>query len=222
MSEAPTYQRKIYCISGLGVDHRAFLRITIADAELIHVPWIPAEKGESLQTYAKRLYDQTQPDCNYSIIGVSFGGMIAQEWSKISAPRHLILISSTHEPNHLRSFLKVPGKLGLNRLLHPSIAVFFSPISNALFGAKTKEDKHLLRAILRDTDPKFLRWATGALLQWNSEEIKGAIYIHGRNDKMISAPEKVDLETDGGHFTVYTQGDEISQFLHRILKAKSN
>ncbi|MDC0257448.1 hypothetical protein OAK35_01765 [Crocinitomicaceae bacterium] len=203
------------------MDHRAFLRINIADAELIHVPWIPSEKGESLQSYAKRLYDQTQPDRNCSVIGVSFGGMIAQEWYKISAPRHLVLISTTHDRNRIRPFLRVPGKLGLNRLLHPSIAVFFSPISNALFGAKTKEDKQLLKAILRDANPKFLRWATGALLQWNSEKVKGAIYIHGSHDKIIAAPEKIDLETDGGHFTVFTQGDEISQFLHRILIAKS-
>ena len=211
---------KIYCLSGLGVDHRAFLRIDIADTELVHVPWIPAEKSESLQSFAKRLYDQTHPDENYSLMGVSFGGMIAQEWAKISAPQHLILISTTYDGNGVRPILRIPGKLGLNRLLHPSIAAFFSPISNALFGAKTKEDKQLLKAILRDTDPTFLRWATGALLRWNSEPAKEAITIHGGNDKMIAAPEKMNLETDGGHFTVFTQGDEISQFLHRILTKK--
>lgn len=156
---------KIYCLSGLGVDHRAFLRIEIPDVELIHIPWIEASKDESLEAYAKRLFDKTVPEEGYSLIGVSFGGMIAQEWAKLQAPKHLILISTTSNYKDVKPLLRIPGKLGLNRLLHPKIASFFSPISNILFGARSKEDKHLLKSILKDTDPVFFRWATGALLQ---------------------------------------------------------
>ncbi|XOV67454.1 MAG: alpha/beta fold hydrolase [Fluviicola sp.] len=204
---------KLYCLSGLGVDHRAFLEISLPKAEMVHVAWIPPKKKETLTDYAKRLFDETSPEENYWVIGVSFGGMIAQEWAKISAPEQLVLISSTHDQKHIKPILRIPGKLGVHRLLHPKIATIFAPLVYSLFGAKKREEKLLLKAILNDTDPNFLRWATGALLQWSSEPSLTSINIHGKNDKMITSPERIDLETEGGHFTIFSEGEEISQFL---------
>lgn len=208
---------KIYCISGLGVDHRAFGNISIANATLIHVPWIPAEKNESLSNYAKRLFDLHHPEKNTVYMGVSFGGMIAQEWASIQAPQKLFLVSTTDHYQKINTGLRIPGKLGLNRFLHPKIAVIFSSISYALFGVKTKKDKAMLKAILRDTDPYFFRWASGALLQWKATQNIPAILIHGAKDSIIRTPEKVDFLTNGGHFTIYSEGTEISTFIENQL-----
>lgn len=209
---------KIYCLSGLGVDERAFSRIEIQQADLIHVPWIPSKKRESLQAYATRLFETIQPDENYHLIGVSFGGMIAQEWAKILNPKKLILMSTAASNTSIKPLLRFPGKLGLHRLLHPKIALMFFPITQRMFGARTVKDKQQLKIILRDTDPKFLRWATGAILKWNASVVVDAIHIHGKNDKMISLPECPDLITEGGHFTVFSEGVTISKFIEPILE----
>jgi pimeloyl-ACP methyl ester carboxylesterase len=208
---------KIYCISGLGVDHRAFGNIAITNATLIHVPWIPPEKKESLVSYAKRLFDLHQPEKNAIYMGVSFGGMIAQEWASIQQPKELILISTTDHYRNIKAALRTPGKLGLNRLIHPKLAVIFSSVSYTLFGAKTKEDKAMLKAILRDTDSSFFRWASGALLQWKASGNLPAIRIHGTKDRIIRSPEKVDLSINSGHFAVFSEGSKISHFLENRI-----
>lgn len=211
---------KLYCLSGLGVDHRAFSRITIPSAELIHVPWMDPIKGETLEAYAQRLFEATQPEENYALVGVSFGGMIAQEWAKIAVPKHLVLISTAYSYKNVKAALRVPGKLGLNRLLHPKLVSIFPSVINFFFGAKSKEEKAMLQSILNDTDPRFLRWATGALLRWKSFESTNTVVIHGKHDRMISRPRNVQFETNGGHFTVFSDGIEISDFLTRIFIEK--
>ncbi|MCR9173741.1 MAG: alpha/beta hydrolase [bacterium] len=213
---------KLYCLSGLGVDERAFSEIVLPEIEMVHVPWIPPKKMESLEEYANRLFEGTNPEEEYLLMGVSFGGMIAQEWSKIRPPKKLILISSTNDGKNISALLRIPGKLGLNRLLHPKMATIFYPISYALFGVKTKMDKQMLKVILKDTDAGFLRWATGALIHWNADFTQKAIWIHGKKDKMILPPSTTDFVTNGGHFTVYSDGNEISHFLRATIENLEN
>ena len=74
-------------MSGLGVDHRTFRNIIISNAEMINVPWIPPRNKESLKEYAHRLFESISPEQDTIYIGVSFGGMIAQEWALIQAPK---------------------------------------------------------------------------------------------------------------------------------------
>ncbi|GAB5417877.1 MAG: hypothetical protein Crog4KO_23750 [Crocinitomicaceae bacterium] len=208
---------KIYCISGLGVDERAFDNIVIPEAEMFFVDWIPPKKGEDLTSYAKRLFQIENPDSKSIYVGVSFGGMIAQEWAKLQTPEKLILISTTHDSRNIKSALRIPGKLGMYHLLHPKIALICAPVTFLFFSVKSKRDKEMLKNILRDTDPKFFRWATGALLRWKTEFNSNAICIHGKKDTIIAPPSTLDFETNGGHFTIYSQGNEISDFLSKHL-----
>jgi len=204
----------------LGVDSRAFDRISISGIQLIHVKWIPAKKNESLKEYALRLFESVNPPEEYLLMGVSFGGMIAQEWAKVHAPKQLILVSTANSFKEIKPILRIPGKLGLHGLLHPKIATSFSFVTHWLFGVKFKEDRQMLKEILNDTDPKFLRWATGALLNWSSETNTDAIRIHGSHDRIIDPPEKSDYLTSGGHFTIFSDGAEISVYLSKIIAKK--
>jgi len=208
---------KIYCISGLGVDERAFENIRIPGTEMIPVQWVSPDPKEDLTAYAFRLFQTVNPINNSVFIGVSFGGMIAQEWAQIQEPKALILISTTHHFKNVKSGLRTPGKLGLNRFLHPKIAVWFAPISFFLFGVTSEYDKEVLKNILRNTDPIFFRWATGVLLKWSIEKNANAIQIHGKKDRMITPPDTGHFFTNGGHFTIYTEGEEISAFLAKTL-----
>jgi len=209
---------KIYCISGLGVDHRAFDRISIQGFDLVPVPWIEPQKNESLTNYARRLFEATNPSDDFILMGVSFGGVIAQEWAKFQKPKKLILISTTHQNRSIKPILRIPGKLGLVYFLSPEIILLFSSVTSYFFGLKSKSDKEKLKIILHDTDSKFLRWAINSIFQWSSKMDSEAIWIHGKNDKIISPPSNSDFLTSGGHFTVYTEGGEISTYLRGILK----
>lgn len=86
--------KKIYCLSGLGIDERAFANIHIPNYTLVFIPWIEPLENESLPSYAIRMFESTKIEDDYILMGVSFGGMIAQEFEKIKKPKHLFIISS--------------------------------------------------------------------------------------------------------------------------------
>ena len=62
---------RLYCLSGLGTDQRAFQNFSLENIELIHVPWIDFLENESLESYAKRLFDVANPENGYNLIGLS-------------------------------------------------------------------------------------------------------------------------------------------------------
>ncbi|MCB0541677.1 MAG: alpha/beta hydrolase, partial [Bacteroidetes bacterium] len=84
---------KIFGISGLGADERVFKKLTL-NYNINTVKWLKPHKKEELKNYIKRLsveIDDSQP---FVLIGVSFGGIVAIELSKILKPEAVIIISS--------------------------------------------------------------------------------------------------------------------------------
>lgn len=204
---------KLYCLSGLGVDKRAFQNINANGVELLHIDWIDPLPIESLEQYAKRLFDKVNPEDGYNLLGVSFGGMIATEFAKIRKPQRLYLVSTIQSRGELRLLFKIGGLMGLHKLIPAKLLTRSNFVTNYLFGAKMEKDKKLLKEILADADPKFLKWAFGAILNWKNSFITGT-GIHGDNDKILSYSRKMDIVIPGGgHFMIVTKGKEISSII---------
>lgn len=45
---------KLYCLSGLGVDKRAFQNINVKGVELVHINWIDPVSNELLALYDRK------------------------------------------------------------------------------------------------------------------------------------------------------------------------
>lgn len=84
--------QQIYCIPGLGADHRLFSKLKL-EAELIPVEYITAESDDTAQSYAAKLLTQIKEE-NPILMGVSLGGILAIEISKLIPVKKLILIST--------------------------------------------------------------------------------------------------------------------------------
>jgi D-arabinose 1-dehydrogenase-like Zn-dependent alcohol dehydrogenase len=82
---------KIYGISGLGADKRVFKFLKL-DSELIPIDWIEPLKNESIINYSKKLSTKIDQNEKVCLIGVSFGGLVATEISKLINPALTILI----------------------------------------------------------------------------------------------------------------------------------
>ncbi|OFZ66683.1 MAG: hypothetical protein A3D92_25300 [Bacteroidetes bacterium RIFCSPHIGHO2_02_FULL_44_7] len=54
---------KLFCLSGLGVDERAFVNFHPDGIELVHIPWIQPQKRESL----KRMIECYLPQSRFNI-----------------------------------------------------------------------------------------------------------------------------------------------------------
>ncbi|MBL1278736.1 MAG: alpha/beta hydrolase [Fluviicola sp.] len=210
---------KIYAISGLGADRRAFHKLKL-DMPIIHIEWIEPLKNESITKFAKRLSAKIDTKEDFIIMGVSFGGMIATEISAQLQPKLTILISSAETKHELRPFFRFIGKTGLLKILPAS---FFNPpkrIAKYLFGTSNTE---LLYQILDDTNLSFAKWAVNQLVKWDrTEKLEGeALKISGEKDKLIPSKgfSNSILIKDGEHFMIVDKAEEINEVINRKINS---
>jgi esterase/lipase len=208
---------KLYAISGLGADERVFQYLKI-EHEIIPIPWLTPIKGEPIEAYAKRMAEKINKEEEFGILGVSFGGLVAVEMSKVLKPKVTVLISSTQTKEGLRSLYKMFGKTGINKMVPTMLFDLPRGIAKILFG--TRETK-LLNDILNDTDNNFTKWAVNELINWkNEEKIENCIQINGTKDKLIP-PNKTEnqiLIEGGEHFMIVDKANEISNIINNNLK----
>lgn len=213
---------KIYIFSGLGVDRRVFDNIDFGNLDVEFVDWIDPLKNEPLENYAKRISQKITND-NPILIGLSFGGMVAVEISKIIKTEKIILIGSAKNKFELPKFNRISGKLKLNKLIPKSIFKKQNLVTNWIFGIETDSEKQLLKEILKDTDPNFFSWAINEIVNWKNHTIpENVIHIHGNKDRIIPFKNvKTDFVIEGGgHFMTVNRSKEIQEIiLHSVPMA---
>ncbi|HEV7333370.1 MAG TPA: alpha/beta hydrolase [Flavisolibacter sp.] len=216
----------VYFISGLGADRQAFEKIKLPPAYTIHyLDWIKNNRGESLNSYAKRmaaLIDTSQP---FAVVGLSMGGMIATAMMPWLPPHPTILISSVASASEFPPLLKLARITRVYRFV--PAAVFHKPnvLSYLLFGAKTKNEKRILDHIITLSDAAFVKWSVSAILSWeNRERPKGLFHIHGDNDRILPVQyTKPDVVIkNGSHFMVWTKAREVSATLLKAISEQAN
>jgi pimeloyl-ACP methyl ester carboxylesterase len=209
--------REIYLISGLGADKRVFDFVDLSGFKINYVDWIDPVDHESIESYAKRLVEKLRFN-RPILIGVSFGGMMAIEIAKQIETEKIILISSAKTRSDIPLYFRMLGKLRLNKIM-PTRA--FKKVDNLtywIFGTKTTKEKELLRTIIEETDPRFLRWAIDKIIHWkNTVQFTNLTHIHGNDDKILPL-QTVDYEIqNGGHLMIINRGDEVGDLIRKIL-----
>ncbi|SIT93870.1 alpha/beta hydrolase [Pontibacter indicus] len=210
----------VYFISGLGADERMFQFLHIKCKNKVYVRWIQPHEDEPLHDYAVRLAEQiTEP--NPVLVGMSFGGVVAIELSKFLNPRKTILISSIASSKILPWYYRLMGFLRLHRVIPVSWLKRFHFVGPMLFGASTKAEKVLLKQVILETDPTFLRWAIGQLLNWHQpDHYENCVMIHGTADRILpmgTYPGIIKVKR-AGHLMVLSHASEISAILDKILE----
>ena len=97
-------------------------------------------------------------------------------------------------------------------------------VYSGIFGITTKEEKQLLKDILKDTENIILKWSIHAITNWRNEIVPPSlIHIHVDADKLLPIRfTKPDMIIKGGrHFMMYSKASEISEVLNRLLKPDS-
>lgn len=212
--------QKIYILSGLGADERVFQLLDLSAFDVVFIQWIKPEVKECIQDYAARLLRQIKTE-NPIIIGLSFGGMMAVEISKLITTQKIILLSSAKGKNEIPFYLKIMGSLGLDRIIPAWVLKQSNPIVNWFFGVSGDFEKDLLKQILKDMEPVFLKWAIHQVLNWQNEFVpQNLIHIHGTNDKLLPFRYVTAdyVVRGGGHFMLLHQHQEVSKYLVAILR----
>lgn len=211
--------KKVYIFSGLGADERVFKYLDLTGLEVTFVKWIKPQVNEKLADYVRRLSAQIK-DENPILIGLSFGGIVANEMSKIIPTEKLILLSSLKTRNEIPLLYRIAGKLNLHKIIPYSLLKSNTFFNRWLFGIIRKNDKDLFQKVLADTDIDFLRWAINVIVKWDNQLLHPQLYhIHGSKDKILpirNAGNVIVIE-NGGHLMVLDKAKQVSEALHKII-----
>lgn len=210
---------KIYALSGLGADERAFQKLKL-EGEIIPIKWLTPDRNESLKSYALRLGEQIDASEPFVLLGLSFGGMLASELNKVIKPELTILLSSASTRQELPSHFAVVRFLRLHRIIP---AGWLKPppwIMSRYFGLKHNPARSSIMEIMNDSDPKFLKWAIGAIMKWDNSTVpENVLRIHGANDPVLTNRKLPDSITLGkGHLIVFDEAKRISEVVNLKLR----
>lgn len=212
---------KIYFIAGLGTDKRIFNKISLPENyEPVYLEWIEPYLTESIEQYARRLAAHIDEKENFILLGLSLGGMIAAEMNKIIQPKKTIIISGAATSQQLPLWIRVAGKLKLQKAAPYVVNKNSNRFIAAFIGAHTEEDRKMLAAMRKDSSRQFSIWALKAVLSWkNNKEPENLVYIHGDKDRLLSPPKGngAIIISGGTHFMVYNRDADINKALRQIL-----
>lgn len=211
--------KNIVIFSGLGADERIFQRINLSGFSTTFITWIPPYATESLQEYAHRILGQI-PTPSPTLLGVSFGGIMAIEVSKIINTEKVIVISSATTSDEIPFYFRWAGKLGLHKLLPANFLQQAKSITNWFFGVTDDVDKEILQRILADTDIEFLRWAIDSIVRWKNYAIPINIrHIHGTRDRIQPFRfVQADIAVNhGGHLMVLNKSEELTRIIRNEI-----
>jgi pimeloyl-ACP methyl ester carboxylesterase len=216
-------QQKLFFISGVGADKRAFSKLRLnATLDQVPIDWLDLQhKNESFESYCDRIievYHIEEKDC---LIGLSFGGLVAQQIAKVLGNRGIILISSFRNKFDLQPLLT----FGLRLKFHRTLPSFRIPILSTFIAyflnSWQNDSKTVLKEMLKDADFRFLNWCIVQIDKTNLKDSFSSDFLcfGGTNDKLVSqwkGTNHVSIK-NGSHFMVYDCADQISDEINRFL-----
>ena len=219
----PSYLEMIvYCIPGFGVDEKIFNNLAL-NADLRFINWLDPLKGESLRQYAERMASSIDGE-DVVILGISFGGMIAQEIAKFRRVKQIILVSSIKSRKELPKHLRITGRLRLDKLFPvkkiPDNEKAFK-LANKRLGAFTAEEQLMANRYRRHANLNYVNWSFDKILNWKNDQCPAnTIHIHGNKDRVFSIKniKPTHVIDNGTHMMVWNRAGEISKIINEVLK----
>lgn len=213
----------IYMFPGLGADETIFRNLHLPGYNIKHIRWIKPLNDETIAEYAKRLQYQIDPATRPVLLGLSFGGMVAQEMAKLIDPAMTIIISSIKTQYEQPLQIKLAQKLRPHKYVPSLLAIEFDFWYPWAFGRTTKMEKSFIKKMAKGIHPDFTDWASDAAIYWdNTEIVPNLVHIHGDKDNLFPSCYIINqdfiLVKGGTHFMVYNRADEVANIVLEKLE----
>ncbi|MCI5073246.1 alpha/beta hydrolase [bacterium] len=221
----------IVCIPGLGANALVFVPQQNHFAERLQVPgFLKPKKKESLQDYCMRWSEVLQEKLPkpYVLVGMSMGGMMAQELSQYLDPQALILLGSLQKPMPKQFLHQLAESLG-QRLPNAVLKAIrsCSPHWIAFFEGLSTKDKHLIKTMSRQIEIDFFRWQGQAAAAWIKTGFLGeyrcpVFRAHGGKDTVLFLDKKLGPDDlflpQARHLINLTHAQQINAFIERCIE----
>lgn len=212
----------IYCMPGLGASPKIFEHLQLPEDQFeIHLlAWkVPISLEESIQDYARRMCNDIKHECPV-LLGVSFGGMLVQEMSKIIAVRHTIIVSSVKTHHELPNRLKLAKATKAYKLFPTWLVENFEEYTKYFLGDYLKKRAELYKMYLSVRNKLYMEWAIYNVLHWRQDTpIDNLTHIHGLEDNVFPIKylkEYIPIKK-GTHVMILMKAKTISQIICNTL-----
>lgn len=217
---------KIYCVPGLANDYRMFEnlapKLLSQNIEYLeHLP--PRHLKESMEEYAQRLYKtiEAQKEEEAVIIGMSLGGMISVELSKLRPFTKVFLISTVKHPAEMPWQIKLARRLPLDKVRLPAwlLRSTVKPVI-WMMGVTNSSGREHIKAMIDAADPQHIAWAQYAAANWQNDLIPdNYVHIHGSRDEIFPAymVKASHFIKGGNHYMIMDRSDELAQIINQEL-----
>ncbi len=206
-----------YLFSGLGADERVFARMHLQNCRVRHIVWPRVAQDTSKDDFLQQISAQITTRQNNVLLGVSFGGLVAQNIASILPPEKLIIVSSVADSAEIPRLYRSLIARWLLKLAPGKMLTTPNAMLNFLFSVETEDGRKTLHDVIRDSDPAFIRWAVAYLQQWRRPDLSQVphVYrIHGEHDRIFPhVPRQAAEIVPGGHFAIYESAVEINRLL---------
>lgn len=207
---------------GLAASPKIFEYLHLSDKifECHYFEWhVPENENQSLESYAQKYVEQIQHE-EVILIGVSFGGVIVQEISRLIKIKQVIIISSLKNKREMPKRLKFLKNSKAYKIFPFSRLSHIDDFSKYNFTPNLKKKAALYDKYLSIKDENYLNWAIYNMLHWeNKSGENNVIHIHGTKDEIFPI-KYIDqcIAIEGGtHAMIITKAKKISKIIENLL-----
>ena len=211
----------VYFIPGMAANSLIFEHIKLPKNQFkIHyLEWLIPIENESIRAYSKRMIQYIKHK-NVVLIGVSFGGIVAQEISKLLKIRRLIIISSVKTKYELPRRMRFAKATKIYKLLPTNLVNNIDVLAKYAFGKTLKNRAHLYERYLSVRDKNYFNWAIKQVINWEQEEVlSNIIHIHGDKDPVFPYRYLTNCVTikDGTHIMIINRYKWFNENLPKLI-----
>jgi esterase/lipase len=212
----------IYFVPGMAANSKIYEHISL-DENLFKchfLEWkIPTSKDESIQDYAQRMCEEIKHE-NPVLIGVSFGGIMVQEMSKIITVKKIIIISSIKSNLELPKRFKLAAATKAYKLFPAKFLENLDSYINYFLGDYLSKKLEAYQKYMSVRNATYLHWAIDCVLHWQQEQSEEKIvHIHGTKDEVFPIKHInncIEIE-NGTHAMILTKDKKITSDIQQAL-----
>ena len=211
----------VYLMPGMAANPIIFEHIKLPENqyEIFWLEWKLPKKKETIFDYAKRMCEDIKHD-NPVLIGVSFGGILVQEMSKIIAVRKVIIVSSVKTKHELPKRMKLLRTTKAYKILPTQLLSNIDLLAKYAFGNTITKRIELYKKYLSVSDKNYLDWAIEQVVCWDQDlPLQDIIHIHGDNDMVFPFSNLGDcISVKGGtHIMIINKFKWFNENLPKLI-----
>ncbi len=213
-------KQRVLFFSGMGADHRAFQFLRLENIEAVYINWIEPKTDEPLATYAQRLIHKVEIKPTDVLIGLSLGGLIAQEIAATHQVKKVILISSLRSGETMQPLFTAAQKLHILKLVHADL-LKTTLVNGAKIVFRSNDERvKIMVEMLDQYSGQYYKWAMMQVLNWQGANAKcPVLHVHGDKDELfpIEQVKEAEIIANGTHLMVSLKAAEVSKKLQAFL-----